>query len=278
MWSRLWAWAVDSEGSSRSSALIRIGLAMLIWSRWAAESAPFYSPDAIRPLLALALYASSGLMFLGLWTGFAVPATAAVTAGMYAYGVHTHHAWAAHHTYVLVFAIVYCALTPCGRSYSVDRWLAVRRARKLGLAPRPERGNLLGLRRMALQLAVMYFFTAADKTHWDYFSGARIEKLLMKYHFGSTYPDWPGFHELCVVLGVMTVVLEYSLAFGLFLPRARRILVPAGVLFHVGLYYALPVSTFSLTVILLYLAYFDPDAAHRTLDEIQASGEQPAAS
>lgn len=92
----------------------------------------------------------------------------------------------------------------------------------------------------------------------------------MRYHFGSVYPAWPGFHEICIALGVLTVVTEYALGIGLFFPAARRVLVPAGVLFHAGLDFAVPVQTFSMTMILLYLAYFDADEVHRVLDEAQA--------
>ncbi len=126
------------------------------------------------------------------------------------------------------------------------------------------------MRLITLQLAVIYFFAAIDKTHWGYFNGARIEQVLMSYYFGSVYPGWPVFHEICILLGVFTVVLEYSLAIGLFFPRPRRILLPLGVLFHVGLYFATPVLTFTMTMILLYLAYLDPDDVHKAIDDIQA--------
>ena len=279
MWSRFLDWALHSDGSSRTAALIRIGLVLLIWSRWAREVAPFMNPHPLRPPLALALYVSTALMLVGLWTRYSTAAVAAVTGAMYVYGV-THlesSAWRAHHTYLLVSAVVYCLLTPCGRSYSVDRWLAIRKALRLGKPIPPERGNLLGLRLMTLQLAAVYFFGAVDKTHWGFLNGARMEHILMNLYSGSTYPSWPGFHEICVALGIGTVVLEYALAFGLFFPGPRRILIPLGVLFHVALYFALPVSTFTMTMILLYLAYLDPDEAHRTLDEVQTPGEATAA-
>lgn len=271
MWSRFLRWAADLEGSSRSSALIRIGLALLIWTRWAAEVAPFYNPQPARLILAPALYVATSLMLVGLWTRLAVPAVALITGTMYLYGsLASTSAWAAHHTYLLVIATVYCALTPCGRSYSVDRWLAVRRARRLGLPIPPERGNLLGLRLIALQLSTIYFWGAVDKTHWGYFSGERIEQMLMLFYSGSDYPALPAFHAVCAALGTGTVVFEYWMAFGLFSAKLRPFLVPLGVLFHAALFAAVPVRTFSATVFLLYLAYFDADDIHAALDDVQA--------
>lgn len=275
MWSRFIDWAANSEGSSRPAALIRIGLVLLIWARWAHDVALYNQPHPLKPVLAAALVISTGFMFVGLWTRFAVPAVAVVTGAMYGYGVLTPETsgWRAHHTYLLVIAVVYCALAHCGRSYSVDRWLEVRRSRRLGVVPPQELGNLLGMHLITLQLSAIYFFGAVDKTHWGFFNGSRVEAMLMTYYSGSVYPSWPGFHELCVLLGVFTVVLEYALAVGLFFPRARRILMPLGVLFHVGLYFTLPVTTFSMTMILLYLAYFDPDDAHRIVEGLQAHSE-----
>lgn len=277
MWSRFIDWAVNSEGSSRSAALIRIGLVLLIWSRWAQEVAPHYNPHPLRPLLAVAFATSTGFMLVGLWTRIAVPTVAVVTGLMYGYGIVSPETsgWRAHHTYLLVAAVVYCALTQCGRSYSVDRWLEVGRSRKLGIAPLPERSNLLGLRLITLQLSVVYFFAAIDKTHWGFLNGSRVEAMLMRFYSGSVFPEWPGFHEVCVILGVLTVVLEYSLAVGLFFPRARRVLLPLGILFHAGLYFAVPVMTFTMTTILLYLAYFDPDDVHRVIDELQEPSTSP---
>ena len=192
---------------------------------------------------------------------------------MYVYGVVNHDAttWHAHHTYLLVAAVIYIALTQSERSYSVDRWLAVRRARRLGVQPPSERGNLLGLRLIALQVATVYFWGAFDKTGLGWFNGSRVEQILMVKYTGSDYPDWPLFHEASVLLGAATVLLEYALAFGLFLPRLRRFLMPLGVLFHGSLYFVVPVKTFSTTMILLYLAYLEPDDVHRALDDVQAS-------
>jgi len=273
MISRFVEWAAHAEGSTRSIALIRIGLVFLLWSRWAFEVSPFFAPSLLRVVLAAVFAVSTTLMLIGLWTRVAVPATAAVIGAMYVHGTLSPYpsSWQAHHAYLLVAGVAYCALTPSERSYSVDRWLAIRRARRLGEPLPPERGNLLGLRLIALQLATIYFWGALDKTHPGYFNGARIEQVLMAKYTGSDYPSWPGFHQAAVLLGASTVLLEYSLAFGLFVSRARRLLLPLGAFFHGTLYFVTPVSTFSTTMILLYLAYLDPDDVHQMLDELQSA-------
>ncbi len=269
---RLADWAFRTVGSSRPVALMRIGLAFLLWSRWADEVAPHYAPNLLRPPLAAAFIIATVLMAVGLWTRLAVAATAAVTFAMYFYGAlrPAQSSWAGHHSYLLAAVVLLCVFTPCERSFSVDRWLAVRRARRSGAALPPESGNLFGQRLIAIQLSLVYFWGAVEKSHWGYLNGARMEQILMHVYFGSKYPEWPGFHEICVAAGIGTVLLEYALAFGLFFPRPRRWLLPLGALFHVMLYFTVPVSTFSATVILLYLAYLDPDEVHRRIDEVMA--------
>lgn len=211
-------------------------------------------------------------MLLGLWTRAAVPATAAVVGSMYLYGTLFPQAnrWHAHHTYLLVAAVVYLTLTPSERSYSLDRWLSVRRARRLGIEPPEERGNLLGIRLIALQLAAIYFWGAFDKTNAGWLDGSRMEQIMMAKYTGSDYPSQPWFHATAVLAGLGTVIVEYVLSFGLFLRRARGVLMPIGALFHGALYFVLPVSTFSTTMLLLYLAYFDQDDVHRIIDEVQS--------
>jgi hypothetical protein len=169
----------------------------------------------------------------------------------------------------LAFSTLLCAFTPCGRSYSLDRWLAVRRAERAAKEPPAERGNVWGLRLVALQVCLVYFFAAYDKSNLAFLSGERMEHYLMWYYLGSHYPGWPGFHSLMMIASVFTVALEYALAFGLLVPRARRWLVPAGLALHASFYVILPVATYSLTMVTLYLALFDPDAVHRVLDRMQ---------
>ncbi len=76
-------------------------------------------------------------------------------------------------------------------------------------------------------------------------------------------------------MGAGTVVGEFALAFGLWIPRLRWWLIAFGVVLHASIYLALPVATFSATILFLYLAYFDPDAVHRFIDDVLAPPVPP---
>ncbi|RWA78706.1 MAG: hypothetical protein EOQ30_28230 [Mesorhizobium sp.] len=265
-------WAVGTEGSSRSSALVRIGLAMLFWSRWAGELLLYRDQSPIGLFLAVNFFVATALLFVGYHSRIAALWTGSVGLAMYYYFGHQlgREPWTHHHAYLLAIAALLVALTPCGRSYSLDRYLAVIRAERSGHPPPAERGNLWGLRLIVMQLSVLYFFAAFDKTTYAFLSGARIEQIFLWYYAGSDYPA--GLAWLATIVSPAVVALEYCLAFGLPFRRTRRYLVLPGLVFHAIIYVTLPVYTFSATMALLYLAYFDADAVDKVIARLQGIG------
>ena len=279
---RCFAWCVQTEGSSRSSALIRIFLVLIIWARWGSEVLLFRSLQSpARTVLCVCFFASTTLMLLGVFSRASAAWAGLTTLSMYYYfGVFLgKESWAHHHIYVLAFATFVISFTPCGRSYSLDRWWAVRRAEKTGVPPPPEWGNLWGLRLISLQLSMVYIYSAYDKTSIAHFSGDRLEGMLLYYYLGSDLPRWPGFAALMDVIGSGTVLLEYALGVGMLFAVTRRWLVIPGLLLHAGFYVLLPIVTFSATMFLLYLAYFDTDNIHAIIDRMSGvPGERRARS
>jgi uncharacterized membrane protein YidH (DUF202 family) len=275
---RLWAWCVASEGSTRSSGLLRIGLAICVWTRWAEELLLYFDLSARGLALAVSFYVSSTLMLIGWRSRASSLATGAVTLAMYHwFGLELgREPWTHHHTYLLASATFLCGLTPCGRSYSLDRWLAVRRAERRGEAAPAEHANLWGLRLVALQLSTVYLLTAWDKTNAAFLSGDRLEAIFLWMYFGSELPRAGWFGAAVDVAAVCTVLLEWMLGIGLLVPRFRRFLVVPGLLLHALFYVLLPVATYTVTVFCMYLAYLDADAVHRVLDRLQGHGLSPA--
>ncbi|WP_292330073.1 HTTM domain-containing protein [Mesorhizobium sp.] len=277
MAARFAAWAAGMEGSSRSSALIRIGLAMLFWSRWAGELLLYRDQSPAGLFLAANFFLSTTLLFIGYHSRLAAVWTGSVGLAMYYYfGFDLgREPWTHHHAYLLAVAALLIALTPCDRSYSLDRYLAVTRAERMGVPPPAERGNLWGLRLIVVQLSVLYFFAAFDKSNYAFLSGARLEQIFLWFYAGSDYPS--GFAWLATIVSVAVVVLEYGLAFGLPFRATRRYLVLPGLAFHAIIYVTLPVYTFSATMALLYLAYFDADAVDRVIARLQGIGSAATA-
>lgn len=271
-------WALHTEASTRSAGLLRVGIVPVIWSRWAIELLLYKNPSPEGIALSVNFFLSSTLMFFGVFSRFSAAWTGLVLLTMYHYfGLELgREPWTHHHTYLLSAGTFLCALTPCGGSYSFDRWWALRRARRRGEAPPPERANVWGIRLIALQLSTIYLFTAWDKTHWGFLSGDRMEHYLAWFYLGSEVPNTGLFHFTMMASAIGTTVLEYALAFGLLFRRTRRWLLVPGLILHGLFYVLLPVSTYTATMWVLYLAYLDPDAVHRFIDRMH--GQEPAES
>ena len=264
-------WGLCYCDSTRSVGLIRIGLVLIIWSEWAGELILCRDIRLGAILLNSAFFLLTGLMCVGLWTRVSSMGTAIIISIMF----NIHQSFKHHHTFLLVMCTFFIALTPCGRSYSLDRWLALRRALKSGLPPPPETGNLWGLRLIAIQLSMVYFWTAYEKLYWGFLSGDRMELLVYNYYAGYDYASIPGFSALCCIVAITTVMLEFLLAFGLYIPKLRKYLMPIGIVLHILFYVLLPIRTFTLMVILLYLAFIPAASVHRFIDNMHA-GYQPA--
>lgn len=253
-------WSLHYYGSTRSSALIRIGLVFLAWSRWASELVLFKSLNNQSLAISIIFFVASTLMLVGYKTRFSTLATGAILTILYTfYGIH-------HHTYLLAFLTFLSALTPAGKSYSVDRWLEVKQ-NTLNHLPNPlEHGNLFGLRLMQIQLCVLYFWAAYDKSSSIWVSGVRMEQYFVWFYSAPSFPEWAYFSLLMSVLAWTVLILEYALAFGLFIPRFWALLIPLGIALHIAFYVFLPVSTFSLTCILMYLAILNADDIHKATE------------
>lgn len=273
MWRKSVDYMLYQEGSTRPAALMRIGLVLLVWTRYADDFLLFRNLETYYLLHGVGFYVFTTMLFFGAFTRIASVATAVILVSFYYYfgfekGVepYTHH-----HTYVLAITACLLALSPCGKSYSLDRWWAIRRAEERGEEAPLEQGPQWAMRLLAIQVTLIYFWSAYDKCHPGYLSGDRMEHYAMYLYVGSDYPNSSLFHPFMVFLAWTSVLLEYTLAIGLWFKRLQRYLVPIGMVFHGLLYVLLPVGTYSLNMWLLYLAFLDPDAVHRCIDRLSGA-------
>lgn len=257
------------EGSTRGVGLLRIGLALLCWTRWSSELLPFRDTGAEHWLLGASFFLSTSLLLAGLWTRAAAAWAAATLLYMFVgMGIlQGREAWTHHHTTLITIAVCLLVLVPCGGSFSADRWLAVRRARRLGAPPPDERGPLWAVPLFAVQVSAIYFWGAFDKTSWAFASGTRMTHHFMSLYLGSDpVSPWVAAAMMPVALSVLAI--EYGLAVSLWIPLLRAPSIAVGIVFHFLLYYLLPVGPFSLTMVLLYLAYLDQDRLHAWIDDL----------
>lgn len=261
------SWVVDFEGSTRLVALIRIGLVLVSWSRFGYPlQLSRCADDPFRMLVWAVFWPASLLLLVGLLTPYA--ALSVAMCGFALYHGFGEDALESHHVLVQIIGLLLLSLTPCGRSLSIDRWLALRKAAREGQPPPSERGWLFGQRLLALHVAIVYLGTAYEKTYPGFLSGARLQQIYLSIYFGSDGPDASWFVPLTVLSAWLVTLAEWVLPFALFVPRLQPAAVPLGMLMHGIMYNQIPVATFSMTMWVLYLAFLDPERVHQATEDL----------
>lgn len=265
-------WLLKCEGSTRAVAVMRIFIIANVWARWGDEHVLFRDLNAEPLLIGTLFFLSTTAAFFGIFTRVSMAGVALVTNYfVYVQGhVYGHEPYTHHHTILLANVCFLLALSPCGRSLSVDRLIELNQAEKQGRSPQPERANLWAQRLLALQVAAIYFWGAVDKTNPAFLSGARMQHYLMFYYTGPLELSefMPGSDVFMCVLAILTVALEYALAFGLLLSQYRKWLIIPGLVLHGVFYFSLSVFTYTTTMWVLYLAVIEPDEFDRVLDRL----------
>jgi len=267
----LYRWLIGTEGATHSFALIRLGVVANCWARWSNDHVLYRDLRPETLLVATLFFLSSTTAFLGLWTRVSTAVLALCTCHFVfiAGHIHGHEPYTHHHTTLLAYACIFLALSPSGRSLSVDRWLLLRKKEKNpAFVLPPETANLWSLRLMAIQVAAIYYWGGVDKLNHAFLNGDRMIHYLMYYYTGPAEIDWFGFESLARLSARATVALEFALAVGLFFPKGRRYLLIPGLLLHGIFYFSLSVFTFTTTMWTLYIAYLDPDEVRRVLKRL----------
>jgi hypothetical protein len=275
---RIVDWALHHEASTRPVALIRIGIVALLWSRFGGGLALGTHPSLAWACLAAFFYASTALLFVGLYTRVASIAVAVVTHVLvYGIALHGGHAeWDRHIHRLLASVTLLLALAPAGASYSWDRLRQVRACARNATPAPAERANLWAVRLIALQVSAVYFWSAFDKARWGFLGGDRMVQFAMHYWLGSaSLEDITWVRLVAMIVAWITVLSEFWLAFALHWRRVRAMSIVLGLALHACFAFVLPVAEFSLLMWLLYLAFVDADTLHERLDALH--GRAPAA-
>ena len=259
-------WGPEAIGSTRAAGLMRMGLGAIALIRFGKELAPYAINGLIGLSLTVLFFSFAFTTILGIRARLSVAGLGAMIMLFYAFGLNGIGlvTWAHHHVYLLGMACLLLSLSDCGKSFSVDRLRAM--ATEDRARPPAEFGSLLGQRLIALQLSALYFWTAVDKSDWAFVSGQRLEQTMTWVHSGRALEfvlHWPA---LLALASIIVLVVEYWLAVAILMSRWRQAAILVGLTMHISFYLLLPVNTYSITVIVLYLALLDPAAVHRFID------------
>ncbi len=259
---------LNIKASTRSSAILRIGLVILAWSLFADRLIifrTFQSPDWF--ILGILFFIFSGMLCIGWRTKFANIGLALILNVMVFYlGVRDNYSpFTSFPGGLIAMSIAWLCFLPSGKSFSLDRYIAKSKINDQNNLFHKEIGQVWALNLLKFQVSVVYFFAAIDKSYLGF--NERLEQIFQKAYFGSYLP-WEGLRFMIFLISLFTVLILYLLTFGLFIKSWHRWLMPLGIIFHVFIYLLLPVRTFSLTMILLYISFIDPEDVHYFLKKI----------
>ncbi|HEY7329159.1 MAG TPA: HTTM domain-containing protein [Gemmataceae bacterium] len=182
-------------------------------------------------------------------------------------------------------SLFYLMISPCGSALSLDRWLQVRRERRrLGSnyvpqPPEPSVSATFATRLIQMNFCLIYFAAGTSKllgTSW--WSATAPNGFLLNYSFAPF--DVPAYvtnlkrlvahrwlWELFGTLGVVgTLSLELGFPFLVWNRHTRWLMVCGAVLFHTMIALLMGLVTFSLTMLVLVLAFIPPEAIRQTIE------------
>lgn len=271
---RAWRWALLEEGSTRPTALMRIGLGLMLWLRLADRFLIHADSSPRDVLLAVIFHLATLGTVLGAFTRLSTALVALLSFGGFAWmgPVWGAPGWGSHNIHLLVCSTMLLALCPAGRSLSLDRWWALKRAERGGPPPPSERAPLWSVRLLGVLVCTVYLSTALDKTGEVWLSGHRLQAVIAEHYTGSALLDDPLYEGLIMVAAIGVWLLELVLVGGLLFRRTRLPLAMAGVLLHGGFSILFRVFTFSANMILLYLPLFPPAQVDAALTRLCPPG------
>ena len=262
--------------SARPIALFRIGIVALLWNRYGAMNGMFGADSDAELFLSLMFFGTTALVLVGFKTRLAAAflfATLAMQYYVFGYGLGVHE-YTHHHAYMLMLSTLIIAMGPSDRAYSIDRWLAIRAAENAGKPIPDEMGPGWAFRLMTVQMAALYFWAAVDKTSVFYLSGDWLARVFEWGYAGHILYPLLTLKLFLIPASIIVLIVEYYLAAAVLCRLWLPVTCTIGIALHLCFALMLNVDTYSLTMILGYLAVIPADRIHAAIDRLQ--GYRPA--
>jgi hypothetical protein len=184
--------------------------------------------------------------------------------------------------------VIYLMVGPCGATLSVDRLIARWWARRKGL-PEPQVEPSVSanftLRLMQVHFCFIYMASGLSKLQGNaWWRGSAVWYTMANYSFAPM--NWPVYIEFLKVLCssrflwelTMTVstygtlALEISFPFLIWRPKLRWFMICCSVLMHTGIGLIMGLTTFSLMMLCLVLAFVPASTHHALVAVLQHQG------
>lgn len=168
-----------------------------------------------------------------------------------------------------VMLAMYLMVGPCGGAYSLDRWMARRRAQQPLPPAAPSVSANLAIRLMQFHMCVIYFFAGLAKLQGDtWWSGTALWGAIANLEYQSLDVTWLASYPL--LLALMTqVTVWWELSFCVLVwPRlARPLVLLLAIPLHLGIAFCMGMITFGLVMLIGCLSFVSPALVRRLLDK-----------
>ena len=172
-----------------------------------------------------------------------------------------------HHVMTFVVVLLILGFSSCNGHYSIDAVIN----KKIGI-----KRKILPIRLIQVFISIVYFFSFIQKCNYSWLSGDIILLFLSQGSIKGDFvditkaffnTDYLSHYELYFwrLLGPFTVLAEALLAFGLWVPVLRRFTILIGLLLHLGIDMTMGVGTFSMQMMVLYIAFITPESYGNTV-------------
>lgn len=254
--------------STRSLGLLRIGAAALVWATWGSDLILYRNLVPHELVGAVLLMTVCAAMVLGWWSRTASALTGAGVAYMVLVGdLPKVPFWPDLHVALMVTVPLVLAWSPCGRSLSLDRYLALRRSEARKTPPPAEHGDVRALTVLLTLLIGAHVVQILTMSNTAWLSGYTLERIIAWHALGSVSPG-PAMRALIAWLPVVAIggyLFTCGLVLALIVPATRARAAAVGALAQVLLYALFPASTGPLVFALLYLAALEPGRVHAAI-------------
>lgn len=197
----------------------------------------------------------AGIMFLALFlaAGLFTRLVSILLAFLYLYWTLLSQFFYYHHAITFLVTLLILAGSNCGRSYSLDAYLA-------GPERKKTTGSIFPIRQLQIFISILYFFSFLAKCNSGWWSGTVPGSM---YDLGSIKGIWSGIIFKYIsfqFVGISTILIEAFLIFGLWFRLTRPLALFLGVFFHLAIDATMGVVTFSYQMLALYLVFLCPQS------------------
>jgi hypothetical protein len=217
---------------------------------------PNFLPELPAPM-AIALYTALTFLLVTSSIGWCTRFSLAVSTILYMYfGLMDCLGTITKYTVIATHFLMLLSVSPCGKIWSVDSWLARRGAMD---PPGDELRFPIWAQRLGqLLLGFIYFGAAITKMHTPaFFSGDQLMYWTMTY-VNSDHPlgDLLSQHPLILsVMGYVTIVWEVVFLFTVFQRWLKWWVLAVGAIFHIMTAFTLGLFVFPVIMIATYLCF-----------------------